>query len=94
MEPPQFMAYHVGMKELIELPQPRRWAERITQAEFATCAPEKLELVDGNVLASEKARLTLLALLLKNCGVEAAAFLTNEDDWREATEHAFSKTFE
>lgn len=78
----------------LEWPEPRWWAEPITPEEFDAFAPKKLELIEGNIMATEEERLKLLALLLKNCGVQEAAFLTPEDDWRESTEHAFSKSFD
>jgi hypothetical protein len=77
-------------------PQPNWWAEEITQEEFDAFSASPIYLRSGFLFGpdGEEQRLHLLALLLKNCGVEAAAFLTDRDDWREATEHAFGASFE
>ena len=83
--------------EKVELPEPRWWPEPITAEQYAAFTPEKLKLVQGYLLdgqESDEARLQLLALLLTNCGLEAAAFLTSKDDWREAAERAFPDFYE
>jgi hypothetical protein len=45
-------------------------------------APEKIEMVGGKLLASEEERLTLLALLLENVGVDQAVRLGDPAVWR------------
>ena len=74
------------------LPQPRRWPEPITLEQYIAFTPEKLELVSGYLIdgpESPEERIALLALLLRNCGLEAAAMLSSVEDWREAGERAF-----
>lgn len=75
-------------EESPEYPKPRAWAEPITAEEFAKFAPKSLALIDGNILSSEEERLNLLALLLKNCGLEEAAMLCHEEDWHAAADRA------
>ncbi|MBI2760382.1 MAG: hypothetical protein HYX51_03020 [Chloroflexi bacterium] len=47
-------------------------------------APEKIELVRGKLFGSEEDRLTMLALLLENVGIDAAVRLGNPQLWRDA----------
>ena len=47
-------------------------------------APGKIELIEGRLLWSEEERLTLLALLLENVGVDAAVRLGDPEVWRAA----------
>ena len=49
-----------------------------------TLTPEKIEMVGGKLLAGEDERLTLLALLLENLGVDKAVRLGDPAMWREA----------
>lgn len=75
-----------------ELPEPRWWPEPITAEQYLAFTPGKLELVRGYLLAGPEdteARMNLLALLLTNCGLAAAAQLGTIDDWREAMDHNF-----
>lgn len=46
--------------------------------------PEKIEMVGGKLLWSEDERLTLLALLLENVGVDRAVRLGDPAVWRAA----------
>ena len=46
--------------------------------------PEKLEMVDGKLLWSDKDRETLLGLLLENVGVDRAVRLGDPEVWRAA----------
>jgi hypothetical protein len=65
--------------------------------QFEAFAPGKLEHVGGYLIGgpeSREARVQLLALLLTNCGLEAAAMLTNRHDWREAAERAWFDFYE
>ena len=52
------------------------WAIRregkLLNVERFMLAPEKLKLVDGKLFASEEQRMTMLALLLENSGVDRA----------------------
>jgi hypothetical protein len=82
---------------LMVRPKPRWWPEPITLEEYEQFTPEKLEVVNGYLIdgpESNTARLDLLAVLLKNCGLEAAAFLASKEDWRKAMERAFPDFWE
>ena len=46
--------------------------------------PEKLEMVEGRLLWSDEARLTLLGLLLENVGADRAVRLGDPEVWRAA----------
>lgn len=46
--------------------------------------PEKFEMSDGKLFFSEEERITLLALLLENVGVDKAILLGDFEVWREA----------
>ena len=46
--------------------------------------PEKMEMIDGKLFWSEEERLTMLALLLENVGVNQAVRIGNPDVWRAA----------
>ena len=47
-------------------------------------APEKIELIEGKLFRSEEQRLTVLALLLENVGVNQAVRIGNPGVWRAA----------
>jgi len=47
-------------------------------------APEKIEMVRGKLFDSERDRLTMLALLLENVGIDKAVRLGDPRLWREA----------
>jgi hypothetical protein len=49
--------------------------------------PEKIEMIRGKLFWEEKDRLTMLALLLENVGVDAAVRLGDPAVWREAIAH-------
>jgi hypothetical protein len=60
----------------------RRWSgeqfdKRIYQA------PEKIEFV-GGIFTNEDARLTILAMLLENLGIDQVVRLGNPADWKAA----------
>jgi len=46
--------------------------------------PAKIECVDGKLFWNEEDRLTLLALLLENIGVDAAVRFGDPKVWRDA----------
>jgi len=46
--------------------------------------PEKFEMFDGRLFASEQERLTLLGLLLENVGADKAVRLGDPEVWRRA----------
>ena len=47
-------------------------------------APEKIEMIEGKLFLIEEDRLTMLALLLENVGVDQAVRLGDPDVWRAA----------
>lgn len=47
-------------------------------------SPEKIEMVKGRLFWSDEDRLTMLALLLENVGVDKAVRLGNPGVWKEA----------
>ena len=46
-------------------------------------APEKIEYV-GGIFIDERQRLTVLAMLLENLGIDKAIQLGNHEDWKAA----------
>jgi len=46
-------------------------------------APEKIEYV-GGIFINERQRLTVLAMLLENLGIDRAVQLGNPEDWKAA----------
>lgn len=60
----------------------RAWNEEAI-ARFSL-TPEKIEMIEGKLLASDEERLTLLALLLENVGVDEAVRLGDPATWRSA----------
>ncbi len=46
--------------------------------------PEKTEMLDGRLYATEEERLTMLALLLENVGADKAVRLGQASVWRAA----------
>ena len=53
-------------------------------------APEKIEFV-GGIFTNEDERLTVLAMLLENLGIDKAARLGNPEDWKAAVAELTSK---
>jgi len=47
-------------------------------------APEKIEMAEGKLFWDDERRLTMLALLLENVGVDAAVRLGDPAVWRAA----------
>lgn len=81
----------------VPLPEVRPWPRPITVEEYRAYAPEKLELVDGYLMGGpdgQDRRLELLALLLANCGLEAAVFMAHADHVREAVERSHGSLYE
>lgn len=72
-----------------KLPRASWWPEPITEEDFRAFVPEDVELTDGFLCSGEDAagrRVALLAVLLRNCGLEAAVRLADPVLWREALE--------
>ena len=63
-------------------PEGRAWEAEAMSRYYMT--PEKIELIDGKLFWSEEERLTMLALLLENVGVNQAVRIGNPDVWRAA----------
>jgi hypothetical protein len=61
----------------------QRQGKRINVARL-DLAPEKLELIDGQLYWSNEDRLTMLALLLENVGLDEVVKLAPIERWREA----------
>lgn len=53
-------------------------------------APEKIEYV-GGIFINERQRLTVLAMLLENLGIDRAVQLGNLEDWKAAIAELESK---
>ncbi len=53
-------------------------------------APEKIEYV-GGIFVNERQRLTVLAMLLENLGIDKAVQLGNLEDWEAAIAELESK---
>jgi hypothetical protein len=53
-------------------------------------APEKIEYV-GGIFINERQRLTVLAMLLENLGIDKAVQLGNLEDWKAAIAELESK---
>lgn len=69
------------------LPRPCWWPEPITGDQYEAFTPEKLELEGGYLIGGPEAaeqRENLLALLLRNCGLDRAVRLADRILWKEA----------
>jgi hypothetical protein len=60
----------------------RAWTDEALSRWMLT--PEKFEMFDGKLFASDEERVTLLALLLENVGADAAVRLGDPAVWRAA----------
>ena len=63
-------------------PEGHAWGAEAMSRYYMT--PEKIELIDGKLFWSEEERLTMLALLLENVGVNNAVRIGDPDVWRAA----------
>ena len=61
----------------------RAWRSGEALARF-DLAPEKIEMIGGKLFWDDEERLTMLALLLENVGMDAAVRLGDPRLWREA----------
>ncbi|HJW92562.1 MAG TPA: hypothetical protein VJ901_02990 [Thermoanaerobaculia bacterium] len=68
----------------------REWAGDECYARF-DLTPERFEMADGKLFWSDEQRITLLALLLENVGIDAALRLAPLDLWRESLDAAEQK---
>ena len=53
----------------------RAWSGAEVDQKYFKLCPEKIELTDGKMFWSDEQRLTMLALLLENVGMDAAVRL-------------------
>jgi len=60
----------------------RRWTKEESERRMRQ-APEKIEFV-GGIFASERQRLTVLAMLLENLGIDKAVRFGSIADWKAA----------
>ena len=60
----------------------RRWTKEESEHRMYQ-APEKIEFV-GGIFASERERLTVLAMLLENLGIDKVVQLGKLEDWKGA----------
>lgn len=61
----------------------RIWSDKECQPRYFM-APEKIELINGQLFWNDEERLTMLALLLENVGIDKAVALGDSSIWREA----------
>ena len=61
----------------------RAWGPEEAQERWEL-TPEKFEMFDGRLFASEEERLNVLGLLLENVGADRAVQLGDADVWRRA----------
>ncbi|HEV8605647.1 MAG TPA: hypothetical protein VGQ99_09790 [Tepidisphaeraceae bacterium] len=64
---------------------------RLLDVDRFMLAPEKIELIKGNLFWSEEARTTMLGLLLENLGIDAVIKLGPPELWREAINEVLGK---
>jgi hypothetical protein len=64
----------------------RAWKRGEVRARY-DLAPDKIELIEGQLFWTEEDRLAMLALLLENVGLDKAVRLGNPVMWREAIEN-------
>jgi hypothetical protein len=73
---PRSVQWNVGLKA-------RAW-DREEGFQRHALAPGRVEMNDGKLFFTDEERLTMLALLLENVGVEAVTTLGDPDVWRQA----------
>ncbi len=64
-------------------PEGRAWQGGEAQSRYSL-TPEKIEMVGGKLFWEDEERLTMLALLLENVGVDQAVRIGNPQVWRAA----------
>lgn len=81
----------------VPVPEPYPWGRPITLEEYEAFVPDRLDLVEGYLIdgpGAPERRLALLALLVANCGLEAAIFAAHRDYLREAVEATHGSLYE
>lgn len=63
----------------------RSWSGQEAQQRY-TLLPEKIEMHEGKLFWSDEERITMLALLLENIGVDRAVRIGDPEIWRKAVE--------
>jgi len=64
--------------------QGRRWTRTEVEEKYHKLCPEKIELIEGKMFWTDEERLNMLALLLENVGMDAAAGLGDPTLWKQA----------
>ena len=64
-------------------PEGRAWQGPEAMARYQL-SPEKMEMIGGKLFWSDEERLTMLALLLENVGVDQAVRIGDPEVWRAA----------
>ena len=75
------------MEARVQRPIPSLEAQPITLEQYLELTPEKLELIEGYLIDGpehSEERTNLLALLLRNVGLQAAVRLAPAGAWEEA----------
>ena len=59
------------------------WSKELVRSRY-DLSPEKIELLEGKIFWCDAERLTMIALLLENVGVDKVVRLGDPNVWREA----------
>jgi hypothetical protein len=62
----------------------RKWTRAEVEAKYHALCPDKIELIEGRLFWTDEQRLTMLALLLENVGMDAAVRLGDPALWKQA----------
>lgn len=64
--------------------QGRKWGRAEIEQKYRQLCPEKIELIEGRMFWTDEERLSMLALLLENVGMDAAVSLGDPALWKQA----------
>jgi len=70
--------------------EPRKWTKEEVDRRLYQ-APEKIEFA-GGIFGSDEERITVLAMLLENLGIDRAVRLGNPADWKAAVDDLIRST--
>ena len=62
----------------------RKWNRPEIEQKYRKLCPEKIELIEARMFWTDEQRLTMLALLLENVGMDAAVSLGDPALWKQA----------
>ena len=62
----------------------RKWSRDEIKQKYHELCPDKIELIEGKMFWTDEQRLTMLALLLENVGMDAAVGLGDPALWKQA----------